>query len=80
MSGLEVSSKIVDGMLAAKETGEKLHLEFVKNRVTSHNISFFETVKKSGITYKEEKKDTKGNFIAEGGLSSFRIVCFQMYG
>ena len=25
---------------------------------THHNISFFETIKKSGITYKETKKDT----------------------
>ena len=29
--GLEISSKIIDGLLAAKETGEKFHLEFVKN-------------------------------------------------
>ena len=58
MSGVEISSKIIDGLLAAKETGEKLHLEFVKNWVTSHNTGFFETIKKSGITYKEEKKKT----------------------
>ena len=31
MSGLEISSKIIDGLLAPKETGEKLHLEFAKN-------------------------------------------------
>ena len=31
MSGVEISSKIIDGLLTAKETGEKLHLEFVKN-------------------------------------------------
>ena len=58
MSGLKISSKIIDGLLAAKETGEKLHLEFAKNRLTSHNTSFFETIKKSSITYKEEKKKT----------------------
>ena len=28
--GLEISYKIIDGLLEAKETGEKLHLEFVK--------------------------------------------------
>ena len=58
MSGLEIDSKIIDGLLAAKQTGEKLHLEFVKNRVTSHNTSFREIIKKSGITYKEEKQKT----------------------
>ena len=58
MSSLEISSKIIDGLLAASETGEKLHLKIVKNRVTSHNTRFFETIKKSGITYKEEKKKT----------------------
>ena len=58
MSGLEISSKIINGLLVAKETGEKLHLEFVKNRITSHNTSFFETIKKNCITYKEEKKKT----------------------
>ena len=31
MSGVEISSKIIDGLLAAKETGVELHLEFVKN-------------------------------------------------
>ena len=45
MSGLEISSK-------------KLHLEFFKNQVTSHNTSFFETIKKSGRTYKDQKKKT----------------------
>ena len=58
MSGLEISPKIIDGLLAVKETGEKLHLEFVKNRVTSHSTSFFEKIKKSGINYKEEKRKT----------------------
>ena len=58
MSGLGISSKIIDGLLEAKETGEKLHLEFVKNRVTSHNTSFFETIKKSSITYKGKKRKT----------------------
>ena len=58
-SGLEISSKIINGLLAAKETGEKLHLEFVKNRVTSQNASFFETIKRSGITYKEDKRKTQ---------------------
>ena len=58
MSGLEISSKIIYGLLAAKETGEKLHLEFFKNQVTSHNTSFFETIKKSGRTYKDQKKKT----------------------
>ena len=38
LSGLEISSKIIDGLLAAKETGEKLHLEFVKNQL---NITQF---------------------------------------
>ena len=32
-------------------------MQKVKNRVTSHNTSFFETIK-SVITYKEEKKKT----------------------
>ena len=31
ISGLEISSKTIDGLLSGKETGEKLHLEFVKN-------------------------------------------------
>ena len=39
MSGLEISSSIIDGLLAAKETGEKLHLEFVKKRVTITQVS-----------------------------------------
>ena len=34
MSGLEISSKIIDSLLAAKETVEKIHLEFFKKRVT----------------------------------------------
>ena len=34
MSGLEISSEIIDGLLAARETSEKLHLKIVKNRVT----------------------------------------------
>ena len=46
MSGLEISSKIIYALLAAKETGEKFHLEFLKNRVISHNASFFEAIKK----------------------------------
>ena len=58
MSGLKSISKIIDGLLAAKETSEKLHLQFVKNWVISHNTSFFETIKKSGINYKDEKKKT----------------------
>ena len=57
MNCFNVSTKIIDDLLAAKKTGEKIHLEFVKNRVTSHNTSFCET-KKSGITYKKEKKKT----------------------
>ena len=32
------------------------HLEFVKNRVTSNNTSFFETIKKRRITLREKKK------------------------
>ena len=36
----------------------RLHLEFIKNRDSFHNSSFFETIKKSGIIYKEEKKKT----------------------
>ena len=62
MSGLEISSKIIYGLLAAKETGEKFHLEFAKNRVTSHNASFFEAIKKNVITYKEKKKKTQKQF------------------
>ena len=62
MNGLEISSKIIDGQLAAKETGEKLHLEFVKNRVASHNTSVFKTIKRSGITYKKEKKRYQRQF------------------
>ena len=58
MGGLEINFKIIDGLLAAKETDEKLHLEFVKNRVISHNTSFFEAIKKSGITYISQKKKT----------------------
>ena len=58
MSGLEISSNIIDVLLTAKETGEKLHLEFVKNRVTFHNTSSFKTMKKSGTTYQAEKKKT----------------------
>ena len=58
MGGLEINFKIIDGLLAAKETDEKLHLEFVKNRVISHNTSFFETIKKSVITYISQKKKT----------------------
>ena len=58
ISDLEISSKIIHGLLAANETGGKLHLEFIKNRVTFHNTTFFETNKKSGITYKEEEKKT----------------------
>ena len=58
MSGLEISSKITNGLLAGKVNGEKLNLEFVKNRVPSDNKGFFETIKKSGITSKEEKKNT----------------------
>ena len=58
MISLNISFKIIDDLLAAKETGEKLHLEFAINRVTSCDTSFFETTKKSGITYKEEKKKT----------------------
>ena len=54
MSCLEISSKIINGLLAPKETGKKFHLEFVKNRVTSHDTSFLEILKKSGVTYKEE--------------------------
>ena len=42
MSGLETSSKIYDGLLASKESGQKRNLEFVKNRFTFHNTSFFE--------------------------------------
>ena len=37
MSSLEISSKIIDSLLAAKETSEKIHLEFFKNRVTISN-------------------------------------------
>ena len=58
MSSLEISSKIIDSLLAAKETGETIHFEFVKNWVTSHGRSFFETMGKSGIIYKEEKRKT----------------------
>ena len=58
MSSLNISFKIIDDLLAAKGTGEELHLEFAINRVTSCNTSFFETTKKSGITYKEERKKT----------------------
>ena len=31
ISGLEISSKIINDPLAAKEIGENLHIEFVKN-------------------------------------------------
>ena len=44
--------------LQPKKTGQILHLEFEKNWVTFHNTSFFERTKKSGITYKKEKKKT----------------------
>ena len=62
MTGLEISSKIIDGLLAAKETGEKRNLEFVKNRVTSYNRSFFETIKKSGILTKRRKRRHQRQF------------------
>ena len=39
MGGLEITFKIIDGLLAAKETGEKPHLEFLKNRVTKTQAS-----------------------------------------
>ena len=68
------SSKIIDSLLAAKETGEQLHLEFVKNRVPYHNTSFFETIIKWYNLQRGEKEDTKGNFSADGGSSSSRIV------
>ena len=68
------SSKIIDSLLAAKETGEELHLEFVKNRVPYHNTSFFETIIKWYNLQRGEKEDTKGNFSADGGSSSSRIV------
>ena len=58
MSGLETSFKIINSLSAAKETGDKLHVEFVKNWITSHNTGFFKTIKKSGLTYTEEKKKT----------------------
>ena len=31
MNGLGISSKIINGLLAARETGEKLDLEFAQN-------------------------------------------------
>ena len=58
MNALEISFRIIDGLLQAKQTGKKLYLEFVKNPVTYHNTSSFQTIKKSGITHKEEKKKT----------------------
>ena len=39
MNALGISSKIIDGLLASKETREKLLLEFVKNRVTTTQVS-----------------------------------------
>ena len=78
MSGLEISSKVIYGLLVAKETGEKLHLEFVKNRVTSHNTNFFETIKKSGITYKEEKKKTpKAISVLEEDRQALELFVFK---
>ena len=66
MGGLEITFKIIDGLLAAKETGEKPHLEFLKKDWYKF--------------HREEKEDTKDNFSAEGGSSSSRIVFLQMYG
>ena len=77
MSSLEISSKIIDVLLAAKEIGEKLHLEFAKNQITFHSKNFFKTMKKS--LQGGEKEDTKSNFSTEEGLSNSRIVCLQMY-
>ena len=80
MSSLNISFKIIDDLLAAKGTGEKLHLEFAINRVTSCNTSFFETTKKKWYNLQRgEKKDTNGSFSAEEGSSSLRIFCLQLY-
>ena len=58
INGLELTSKIIDGLLSAKDVGEKLLAEFVKNGVTSRNESFFERIKQSGIVYREDKRKT----------------------
>ena len=42
-----------DDLLASKESTEKLHLEFVKNRVTFHNTSFCESFHKTSFFQKE---------------------------
>ena len=42
ISGLEISNKLVDNLLSAKDVGEKTFRRiFIRDRVTSRNISFF---------------------------------------
>ena len=56
ISGLEITPKIIDSLLGATATGEKRKTEFVTDRVFSRKTSFFLPIKKSGVTYQEEKK------------------------
>ena len=81
MNRFNVSTKIIDDLLlAAKEIGEKIHLAFVKNRVTSHNTSFCET-KKSGITYKKEKKKTPKTIpVPKDDFQDLGLFFSQKYG
>ena len=74
MSGLEISSKIIDSLLAAKETVEKIHLEFFKKRVTITR-GYLKQLKRVVNLQRGDKEDTKGNFSAKGGLPSSKIVC-----
>ena len=54
-SGLEISTKLADNLLSAKDVGEKRLGEFIRDRITSRKISFFERITRSGIVYQEQK-------------------------
>ena len=65
INGLELTSKIIDGLLSAKDVGEKLLAEFVKTRLAT-KISLKGLNK---VTY------TNGNFRSEGGPPSSGFIC-----
>ena len=56
ISGLEITTKIIDSLLEATAIGKQRKTEFVTDRVLSRKTSFYLPIKRSGVIYQEEKK------------------------
>ena len=59
VTGKEIDSSVIDGLLSAADKGDVQYTKFVEDRLINESKSFFDTITKNKINTGIEKKKTR---------------------